>query len=180
MSDAIHSLIDSISGFLIIISEKIAASSKFSVHRVKIERTTTIIIALIIIATGIHIFIESIEKIIEPESIDYSIWTIVILIISIIIKYLLAYYLKRTGKNLKSGVLIASSAETMNDTWISIAVFLSVIIYMLFQINTEAYISILISIIIVKVGLEFVFPHISRHHHHALETDPDHDHCKKK
>ena len=49
VSDAIHSLIDSISGFLIIISEKIANHKKFTEKREKIERITTIIIALIII-----------------------------------------------------------------------------------------------------------------------------------
>lgn len=177
VSDALHSLIDSVSGFLIVISEKIAHHHRFTQYRETIERFTTIIIALIIIATGIHITIESIEKIIAPEDIDYSIATITVLVASIVIKYTFAVYLKRTGKKLKSSVLNASGAETMNDTWISIAVLVSAIIYLIFHIDIEAYISIVISIVIVKVGLEFIFPHISKHHHHHFETNPDHDHC---
>lgn len=173
-SDAVHSIIDSVSGFLVVISEKLANHHKFAEQRAKIERTTTIIIALIIIATGIHILIESIEKIISPENPDYSAATIIVLIASIALKYLLAYYLRDKGKKLKSSVLTASAAETFNDTWISVAVLASAIIYLIWRVDIEAYVSIIISIIILKIGLEFIFPKLSHHHHHPLETDSSH------
>ena len=173
-SDAIHSLTDSVSGFLIIICEKLASHKKLSDYRVKIERITTITIALIIIIVGMEIMIVSIKNIITPEEINYSIATFIVLIASIITKYILASYLKKTGKAIKSNVLIASGAETMNDTWISVAVLISAIFYLIFHINIESYISIIIGLIIIKVGLEFIFPHLSKHHHHHLETNPDH------
>lgn len=180
ISDAVHSLIDSISGFLVIISEKLANHQKLTDHRAKIERVTTIIIALIIIAAGVHIIIESIEKFTEPASPDYTPVTIFVLIASLIAKYTLAKYLKTTGKKIKSKVVEASGAETMNDAWISVAVLISAIIYQVWHVDIEAYVSIIIAIIIVKVGLEFIFPHLTRHHHHHLEQNPDHDHCGKK
>ena len=99
---------------------------------------------------------------------------------TIIVKYALATYLKHQGKNHKSSVLLASGAETMNDTWISVAVLISAIIYLIWKVDVEAYVSIFIAVIIIKIGLEFIFPHLSHHHHHHLETDPDHDHCGKK
>ena len=179
ISDAIHSLTDSISGFLIIISEKLANHQKLTGYRFKIERITTIIIALTIILLGIHLIVESIESIITPEEINYSVGTMVVLIASIATKYLLANYLKNTGKKIKSNVLIASGAETMNDAWISIVVLVSAIIYLIWHLNIESYASILIALIIIKTGLEFIFPHISHHHHHHLEQNPDHDHCGK-
>ncbi len=173
-SDAIHSLTDSISGFLIIISEKLAAHHKFTQYRAKIERITTIIIALIITVVGVEIVVLSIKNIISPEEVDYSAPAIIVLIVSIIAKYLLAIYLKKTGKSIKSNVLIASGAETMNDTWISIAVLISAVVYLIWHINIESYISLIIAIVIIKVGLEFIFPHLSKHHHHHLENNPDH------
>lgn len=179
ISDAIHSLIDSITGVFIIISEKLSKFKKMTNKRIQIERTTTIIIALIIIISGFHIFVESIEKIFVPQEAEYSIPTIIVLVASIITKYLLTSYLKDKGREAKSTVLAASSAETLNDTWISVAVLFSAIIYLLFHISIEAYVSIIISIVIIKVGLEFIFPHLSKHHHHHLEQSPDHDHCKK-
>ena len=179
-SDAIHSLTDSISGFLIIISEKLANHKKLSNYRAKIERIVTIIIALIIIAVGAEIIIASIKNIISPEEVDYSAPALVVLIASIATKYLLATYLKDKGKKFKSNVLTASGAETMNDTLISVAVLISALIYLIWHVNIEAYVSIAISLVIIKIGLEFIFPHLTHHHHHHLETDSDHDHCHKK
>jgi len=179
ISDALHSLIDGIAGLLVIISEKLANHKKLNAKREAIERTTTILIALIIIATGIHIIVESIESLSETEAPDYSVATIIVLIASILAKYTLAFYLKKTGQRIKSKVVEASGAETLNDAWISIVVLASAIIYLIWQIDVEAYVSILIAIVIIIVGLEFIFPHISHHHHHHLESDPDHDHCGK-
>lgn len=173
-SDAAHSLIDSISGILIIASEKLASHHRFTAHRAKIERTTTIIIALIIIAAGVHIIVESIEKFITPDDVDYTAPTVLVVAASIVAKYALATYLQRTGHTHHSSVLIASAAETMNDTIISIAVLISAIIYIIWQVDIEAYISLFIALIIIKIGLEFIFPSISHHHHHPLDQHPDH------
>ena len=179
-SDAIHSLTDSVSGFLIIISEKLSSLRKLSKHRDSIERVTTIIIALIIIAVGAEIIVASIKNIIFPEDVDYSLPTMIVLIASIIAKYLLANYLKTTGKAIKSNVLIASGAETMNDTWISVAVLVSAIVYLIWHVDISSYISLIIALVIIKIGFEFIFPHLSHRHHHHLEQNPDHDHCGKK
>ena len=180
ISDSAHSLIDAVSGIIIIGSEKLARSHKFTDKRVKIERITTIIIAFIIIAVGIHIVIEAIEKLIDPEEVEYPLPVIIILIVSILAKYALAFYLKRQGQKYDSNVLTASSAETMTDTLISVAILISAFIYLIWQIDLESYLSIFISIIIFKVGLEFIFPHLSTHHHHPFDKHPDHDHCGKK
>ena len=178
-SDAIHSFIDSITGFLIIICEKLAGHHKLSAHRAKIERTTTMLIALIIIIVGVDIFRESIEKIIDGETPKYSAPIFVVLVASIALKLTLAFYLKKTGRAQKSTVLSASGAETMNDMWISVAVLVSAIFYLITGISIEAYVSIAISILVILVGLEFIFPHIIARHHHHLENNPDHDHCGK-
>lgn len=173
-SDAVHSLIDAISGFVIVGCERLLRHSRFSKNRCKIERIATIVIALIIVAAGVHIVIEAIEKIIYPEEVEYSIWTIVVLVGSIVAKLMLALYLKNNGKKYKSDVLVASSAETMNDMMISVAVFISIIVYMIFNVDIEAYVSILVALIIFKIGLEFLFPDLSKHHHHPLESDHSH------
>lgn len=165
-SDAIHGLVDTLSGIIVVASEKLGASKKFINNHEKIEHIGAILIAIIIIAVGIHIIIESIEGIISPsEEISYSIPTILVLICSIVAKFLLGKYLKDTGTKVKSDTLIASSIETINDSAISGAVLISIIAHLLWQINIEPYISIFIAVIIIKLGLQLIFPKISTHHH---------------
>ena len=173
-SDAIHSLIDSISGFLVIIWEKIASRKKFKQNRKQIERITTIIIALIIILAGLEVLILSLKNIISPEEVEYSVPVIIVLVASILAKYGLAFYLKSTGKKIHSEVILASGAETLNDCWISIVVLISAIVYLIWHVNIESYVSIIISIVIIKIGLEFIFPHALHHHHHHLDQNHDH------
>lgn len=173
-SDAMHSLIDAISGFIIVGCERLLRRSKFSDKRGQIERIATVIIALIIIIVGAHIVVEAIEKILEPEEVEYSVWTVIVLVGSIVAKLALALYLRKNGKEHKSDVLMASSAETMNDMMISVAVFVSILVYLIWYIDIEAYISIIVALIIFKIGIEFLFPGFSKHHHHPLESDHSH------
>ncbi len=173
-TDATHSLIDAVSGVLVIATEKIAERKKYAEKRERIERLATIGIAIIIILAGIHIILEAIEKLTDHSEVDYSLATIIVLIGSIIAKLLLAVYLKKRGQKYKSKVLAASGAETMNDMLISLSVLVSIIIYFIWGIDIEAYVSLGIALIIFKIGLEFIFPNLSKHHHHPLETDPSH------
>lgn len=165
MSDATHGLIDTISGIIVIISEKLGSSHKFNKNHEKIEHIGALLIATIIIIVGIHIFIESIEKIITPEDVEYPAPVIIVLIISIVSKLLLGRYLRITGIKVQSDTLIASSVETINDCIISGTVLLSALIYLIWHINVESYISIIISIIILKLGLGLIFPKLSGQHH---------------
>ena len=180
VGDGAHSLIDAVSGFLIIGSEKLAESAKFAEKRAKIERVTTIIIALIIIAVGVHILVEAIEKLLEPEEMEISAATIVVVAASLVAKLILAIYLIQTGKKQKSEVVRASGAETLNDMWISAVVLLSIVVYAIWHVDIEGYVSAIIAFVIFKVGLEFIFPHLDQHHHHPFEIDADHDHCGKE
>lgn len=178
-SDAVHSLIDAVSGVLIIISEKIASRHKNVELRNKIERGTTVAIAIIILLVGLEVAVSSVKEIITPSEVDYSTPTIIILIVSVIVKWAFALYLKKKGTLYKSDVLNASGAETLNDALISVVVLFAAEVHILWGLNIEAYVSAAISVIIFKVGLEFIFPHISHHHHHPLDVHPDHDHCGK-
>lgn len=165
MSDAIHGIVDTLSGIIVVVSEKLGSSKRFSKNHAKIEHYGAQLIAIIIIIVGIHILVESIEKTTTPEEVEYSSPTILILIISIIGKLILGRYLRTIGRRVHSDTLIASSVETINDSIISGAVLLSTIVYLIWHINIEAYISIIISAIIIKLGLELIFPQFFKHHH---------------
>lgn len=165
MSDAMHGLIDTLSGIIVVVSEKLGTSHKFAKDHAAIERFGAILIAIIILAVGIHILIESIEQIITPKEVDYSAATIIILIGSIVAKLILGRYLRTTGSRVHSDTLIASSVETINDSIISASVLLSAIVYLVWHINIESYVSIIIAVIILKFGLEIIFPHFFKHHH---------------
>ena len=71
-------------------------------------------------------------------------------------KYLLGRYVKAAGERVNSGSLIASGADAMNDSVISLSVFISAVIYLLFHLSLEAYVGVVIAVMIIRSGLEML------------------------
>lgn len=96
------------------------------------------------------------KKIIVPEEVDYNVTTLVILVAGIIVKFVLGLYVKKKGRTIKSDSLVASGADAFNDAILSISVLASAIIYMVFNVSIEAFVGALVSVFIVKAGLELI------------------------
>ena len=80
---------------------------------------TSSIVSAIVIYAGVTALVESIKKIFNPEVPDYSITTLVIIIVGIIIKFILGLYVKRKGKQVNSDSLVASGSDAFNDAILS-------------------------------------------------------------
>ena len=159
ISDAINNLSDVISSIIAIAGTKFASKKPDKEHPYghgRIEYIASFIISAIIIYAGIAAFIESCKKIIKPEEISYNKFTIIVIVSGIFVKLLLGLYVKKKGKLVNSDTLIASGVDALNDAIVSISVLASGIIYLVWNINLEAYVGVLVSIIIFKTGIEMV------------------------
>lgn len=159
ISDAVNNLSDALSSIITIVGTKLAGRAPDKKHPYgygRIEYMTSLIVSAIVLYAGITAFVESIKKIINPETADYSTITLIILIAGIIVKFILGIYVKKKGKDVNSDSLVASGSDAFNDAILSISVLASAIIYMLFDISLEAYVGVLLSIFIIKAGLELI------------------------
>ena len=159
ISDAVNNLSDALSSLITIIGTKLAGKAPDKKHPYgygRIEYMTSLIVSAIVLYAGITSLVESIKKIIHPEVADYSTVTLIILIAGIIVKFILGLYVKKKGKDVNSDSLVASGADAFNDAILSISVLASAIIYMIFKISLEAYVGVLLSIFIIKSGLELI------------------------
>ena len=159
ISDAVNNLSDALSSIITIVGTKLAGKAPDKKHPYgygRIEYMTSLIVSAIVLYAGITALIESIKKIFNPETPDYSTITLIILIAGIIVKFILGLYVKKKGKDVNSDSLVASGTDAFNDGILSISVLLSAIIFMIFHINLEAYVGVLVSIFIVKAGLELI------------------------
>ncbi len=159
VSDAVNNLSDALSSIITIVGTKLAGKAPDKKHPYgygRIEYMTSFIVSAIVLYAGITAMVESIKKIICPEIADYSIITIVILIAGIIVKFALGLYVKKKGKDVNSDSLVASGSDAFNDAILSMSVLVSAIIYIIFKISIEAYVGVLLSIFIIKAGLELI------------------------
>lgn len=159
ISDSVNNLSDSLSSIITIVGTKLAGKAPDRNHPYgygRIEYMTSLVVSAIVLYAGITSLVESIKKIINPEIPDYSILTLIILISGIVVKFVLGIYVKKKGKEVNSDSLVASGSDAFNDAILSISVLLSAIIYLLFNISLEAYVGVILSIFIVKSGLELI------------------------
>lgn len=157
--DAVNNLSDALSSIVTIVGTKLATKLPDKKHPYgygRIEYMASFIVSGIVLYAGITALVESVKKVINPEVSDYSILTLIILTVAIIIKILLGLYVQKKGKEVNSSSLNASGIDAFNDAILSISVLLSAIVYMIFKVNLEAYVGILLSIFIIKGGLELI------------------------
>ena len=157
--DAVNNLSDALSSVVTIIGAKLGAKKPDKKHPLghgRIEYLSSMTVAALVLYAGITSFVESIKKIISPEEADYSVVSIVIISVAIIVKLFLGLYVKRQGKNVNSGALIASGSDALFDAVLSSSVLASAIIYLIFGISLEAYVGVIISGFIIKAGIEIM------------------------
>ena len=123
--DAVNNLSDALSSIVTIISTKIADSEPDKKHPLghgRVEYLSAMIVAGIIFYAGITSLVESIKKIINPEKVEYSKITLLVLLVSIILKLVLGKYVKTKGENFNSPSLVASGSDAMSDAILSLSV----------------------------------------------------------
>lgn len=158
-SDAVNNLSDALSSIITIIGTKLANKPADRDHPYghgRIEYMTSMIVSAIVIYAGITALVESIKKMIHPNIVNYSLVTVIILSFGIIVKFTLGLYVKKKGKEVHSDSLVASGTDAFNDGILSTSVLLSILIYIFFKINIEAYIGIVLSLYIIKSGFNLI------------------------
>ncbi len=157
--DAVNNLSDALSSIITIIGTKLAGKLPDKKHPLgygRIEYLSAMIVSGIVLYAGITAAVESIKKIIHPETPDYSMISLVIIAVAVVVKIVLGRYVKVKGEQVKSGSLVASGSDAMFDAILSASVLASAIIFILTEISLEAYVGVIIAGFIIKAGIEMM------------------------
>ena len=157
--DAVINISDALSSVVTIVGEKFASKASDKKHPMgygRIEYLSAMITAVLVLYAGITSLVESIKKIINPSEASYTILSIVIIGVAVVIKFMLGQYVKRQGKKVNSTALIASGSDSLFDSILSLSVFISAIIFMKWGISLEAYVGVVISVFMIKAGIEMM------------------------
>lgn len=155
--DAINNFTDAISSFVTIFSAKMSSKESDRKHPFgygRYEYLGTLLIGGLIAYAGFTALIESIKQIISPEEVEYSIIPLVIVGVAVVGKLLLAMYISKTGKKVKSDSMVASGKEAIGDVAISISTLVAAGIYIFLHFSIEAFLGVIIAIVIIKSGIE--------------------------
>ena len=157
--DAVNNLSDALSSVITIVGTKLASKAPDKKHPLgygRIEYLSAMIVSALVLYAGITSIVESVKKIITPETPDYSPTALVIISVAIVVKIFLGMYVKRKGQQVNSGALVASGKDAMFDAILSASVLASAIVFITTGVSLEAYVGVIISIVIIKAGIEMM------------------------
>ncbi|MFY9415183.1 MAG: cation diffusion facilitator family transporter [Tepidanaerobacteraceae bacterium] len=159
VADGFHSFSDCSSNIIGLIGTALAAKPADECHpygHKKFETFTSIIIALLLFIVSINIIKSSVSKLINPVIPHVDIYSFIVMIITIAINIFVIIYETKQGKKLKSDILISDAIHTKTDVYVSLSVILSLIAVKLGYPILDPIISFVISIVIIKAGVEIL------------------------
>ena len=150
-ADGVNNLTDAGSNIISILSFHLANKPADKDHPFGHERTETIaslFVGILILVLGLETAKESISKVIHPGSIDFRIASVIILLISIIVKFWMYAYNKKLSKTYDSSLLEATALDSISDVCGTTAVLVSTLLSPVLHFNLDGYMGIVVSGII--------------------------------
>ena len=163
--DAVNNISDAASSVITIVGTKLAGKEADKKHPFgygRIEYLSAMIISVLVLYAGFTAFVESIKKIITPDTPDYSAVSLIIVAVAVVVKIVLGRYVKSVGKKVNSDSLINSGEDATLDSVISASTLVAAGIYLIFHISLEAYLGAIIALVIIKSGIDMLRETLSK------------------
>lgn len=154
-ADAVNNIADTASSVITFVGFRLSGKPADRDHpygHARYEYIAGLIVSFLIIIIGLSTAKSSIMKIIKPEEIIFSITTVIVLSVSILVKLWLALFNHKLGKAIDSKALAATAADSRNDCITTLFVLVSTLIFHFFDLNTDGFFGLLVSIFIIYSG----------------------------
>ena len=172
--DAVNNLSDALSSVITIVGTHLAnkpADRKHPYGHGRTEYITTIVIAAIVTWAGVTSLTESAQRIIHPETASYDGVTLGVVAVAVVAKIVLGLFTKKRGEQYHSDSLVASGTDALMDAIISTSTLVAAGIFLTTGVSLEAWLGAVISIVIIKSGVDILREAIS----HILGERVDHE-----
>ena len=155
--DAINNLSDALSSVITIVGTKLAQKKPDEKHPYghgRVEYLTSLIISVIILIVGSAAIVESILAIIENSLPQFEIWSVILIAIAVLVKIALSFFFRYRGKKLNSDALKGSGIDALFDAFLSLGTLVAIVVALVWQVNIEGYIGVVIGLFMIKSGID--------------------------
>lgn len=157
IADSFNSAGDIFSSFMTFIGNKIASKPSDDDHNLghgKAEYIYSMLISIAMILMGLKVLIDSIKSLIYRTKFDFSIWLIIVCIVTITVKFLLYLYTHKLSKKYHNLLIEANSKDHRNDCIITFLNLISCILALYNIYLFDGIVGIIISFWIIITGIK--------------------------
>ena len=177
-ADAFNNLADAGSSVITIIGFRLAGQKPDKEHPFghgRFEYIAGLLVSAAIILMGVELLKTSVEKIIAPQAVEFSVLTAVILVFSVAVKIYMAVYNGSLGKKLASPALAAAAKDSLSDSIATAVVLVSSAVGHFLRINIDGWCGAAVAVFVLRAGIMSVRDTLAP----LLGTEPDPEFVKR-
>ena len=155
-ADAMNNLTDAASAIVTLIGFKLAEKPADKDHpygHARYEYLSGLAVAALILIIGFELGKTSLEKVLNPSPVAFSVPLVVVLVGSILVKLWLALFNTSLGKHIGSGTLLATAADSRNDVISTGVVLLAALVERFTGLQVDGYMGLAVSAFILYSGI---------------------------
>lgn len=163
-ADAVNNLSDSGSSIITYLGFRISgkpADERHPYGHARMEYVAGLVISMTILFLGLQLIKVSIEKVITPQTAEFSIISVIVLLIAILVKIWQCLFYRRIAGIIRSDTIFATSADSLNDIFATSAVLISIVVTYITGFNLDGYMGIMVALIIMLSGIRLVMKTIN-------------------
>ena len=177
-ADAFNNLADAGSSVITMIGFRLAGQKPDKEHPFghgRVEYIAGLLVSAAIILMGVELLKTSVEKIIAPQAVEFSVLTAVILVFSVAVKIYMAVYNGSLGKKLASPALAAAARDSLSDSIATAVVLVSSAVGHFLRINIDGWCGAAVAVFVLRAGIMSVRDTLAP----LLGTEPDPEFVKR-
>ena len=177
-ADAFNNLADAGSSVITMIGFRLAGQKPDKEHPFghgRFEYIAGLLVSAAIILMGVELLKTSVEKIIAPQAVEFSVLTALILVFSVAVKIYMAVYNGSLGKKLASPALAAAARDSLSDSIATAVVLVSSAVGHFLEINIDGWCGAAVAVFVLRAGIMSVRDTLAP----LLGTEPDPEFVKR-
>ena len=158
-ADAFNNLSDAGSWVVTLLGFQLAGKKPDPQHPFghgRIEYISGLVVSGLILLMGVELGKSSVEKILHPEAVEFSVLTAAVLTGSILLKLWMALFDRKLGRKISSAALTAAAADSRSDVIATGAVLLACVVGRLTGLMIDGWAGLLVALFILWSGVGVV------------------------
>ncbi|MGN1340273.1 MAG: cation diffusion facilitator family transporter [Oscillospiraceae bacterium] len=158
-ADAANNLTDALSSVISLVGFRLSEKRPDEEHpfgHARYEYIAGFVVAVMVMVIGVELLRGSIGRIIKPQPVEFSVVSVVVLAVSILVKLGMMLFNTSMGKRIDSHTLIATAADSRNDCITTAAVLAAAIISHYADVQLDGIMGTLVAAFILYSGAGLV------------------------
>lgn len=159
VADALNNLSDASSNIVSVLGFKLASKPADPEHPYghgRFEYLSGLVVAVLVLMIGVELVKSSVDKILHPSSVEFSLALVLVLAMSMLVKLWMARLNKALGERINSETLLATAQDSKNDVLATGAVLACAIVARVAGVNLDAWAGLAVGLYIGWSGIELI------------------------